>query len=296
MPPRPRTKQGRTSGTLVSLTPLNPATLAPVESDVRSALAPANAFEEWTFRRLCEYDSDGARIREKRSAATPALIESLRYVSRDWYPTEDMCWMEDGNMAIIHSLVKCTGLRVPARPPTPLKAEEENDFLKMFLQTTTVHVLLLVAVCGFIPQFTRSSLIRAGLPVRFAWRSANAVGDSVLQRPLPSETGGQLGSVLDSFLPRYSCKKYLAKDTVVAIILGNNCRIKRQPRPSTRYARGLDLSANGLRRLPMATWPIPGEFYRDYIAVWIGPILKFALAHVRHINAWIIAQYGMTRV
>jgi hypothetical protein len=27
-----------------------------------------------------------------------------------------------------------------------------------------------------------------------------------------------------------------------------------------------------------------------------GPILEFARAHVRHINSWIIAQYGMTRV
>jgi hypothetical protein len=46
----------------------------------------------------------------------------------------------------------------------------------------------------------------------------------------------------------------------------------------------------------MATWPVPGECYRNYIAAWIGTILEFACAHVRHINAWIIAQYGMTRV
>jgi hypothetical protein len=42
--------------------------------------------------------------------------------------------------------------------------------------------------------------------------------------------------------------------------------------------------------------PVPGEFYRDYIAGWIGPILEFARAHVRYVNSWIIAQYGMTRV
>jgi hypothetical protein len=36
--------------------------------------------------------------------------------------------------------------------------------------------------------------------------------------------------------------------------------------------------------------------YYIKIAAWIGPIHEFALAHVRHINAWIIAQYGMTRV
>jgi hypothetical protein len=64
----------------------------------------------------------------------------------------------------------------------------------------------------------------------------------------------------------------LAKDTAAR----NNCRIERQLRPSTRY---------GMRHLPMATWPVPGEFYRNYIAAWIGPILEFARAHVRHITS-----------
>jgi hypothetical protein len=68
----------------------------------------------------------------------------------------------------------------------------------------------------------------------------------------------QLWSVLNSFLPTDP----LAKDTAVR----NNCRIERQPSTSTRYARGFDLSANGRRRLPMATWPVLGEFYKDYIA------------------------------
>jgi hypothetical protein len=39
-------------------------------------------------------------------------------------------WLEDGNIAIIHPLVKCDGLRVLARPSRPLTAEE-SDFLKM---------------------------------------------------------------------------------------------------------------------------------------------------------------------
>jgi hypothetical protein len=47
--------------------------------------------------------------------------------------------------------------------------------------------------------------------------------------------------------------------------------------------------------LPYGTWPIPGEFYRDYIAAWLGPILKFTFAQQRYVNAWIIAQYGLTR-
>jgi hypothetical protein len=92
MPPRLCTKRSRTSGTSVYSTPLTPATPAPVEPDVRSALDPV----EPTLPRnehsedLCEYDSDGLRIRKERSAATPALVESLRYVSRDSYPTEDL--------------------------------------------------------------------------------------------------------------------------------------------------------------------------------------------------------------
>jgi hypothetical protein len=92
----------------------------------------------------------------------------------------------------------------------------------------------------------------------------------------------------DSLLPTAS----LAKDAAARI----NCRIERQPRASTRYARKFDISANGLRRLPTATWPVPGEFYWGYIAAWIGPIIEFARAHVRHINSWIVAQYGMTGV
>jgi hypothetical protein len=77
MPPRPRTQRGRTSGTSMSLTPLIPATPASVEPDVSMTLAPV----EPTLPRnensedLCEYDSDGVRIRKGRSAATPALIQ-----------------------------------------------------------------------------------------------------------------------------------------------------------------------------------------------------------------------------
>jgi hypothetical protein len=56
-----------------------------------------------SFEDLHEYDSDGALIREERSGATAALIESLRYVSRDSYPTEDM-WLVHGNIVIIHPL------------------------------------------------------------------------------------------------------------------------------------------------------------------------------------------------
>jgi hypothetical protein len=80
MPPRPRTKRGRTSGTLVSLTPLNPATPAPPESNVRSALAPV----EPTLPRnehsedLCEYDSDGVRISE---GVLQLLLLLSRYVT-----------------------------------------------------------------------------------------------------------------------------------------------------------------------------------------------------------------------
>jgi hypothetical protein len=40
---------------------------------------------------------------------------------------------------------------------------------------------------------------------------------------------------------------------------------------------------------------VPGEFYRDYIAASLGPILEFTFAQQRYVNAWIIAQYGLTR-
>jgi hypothetical protein len=120
------------SGASVSLTPLIPATPAPAESDVspnsetvvpspsQPAGAPTLPGDE-SFEDLLEYDSDGTRTREERRGATPALNESLRYVSRDSYPIEDM-WLEDGNIAIIHPFVECDGLRVLARPPPPLTA------------------------------------------------------------------------------------------------------------------------------------------------------------------------------
>jgi hypothetical protein len=38
-----------------------------------------------------------------------------------------------------------------------------------------------------------------------------------------------------------------------------------------------------------------GEFYRDYIAAWLGPILEFTFAQQRCVNSWILAQYGITR-
>jgi hypothetical protein len=115
----------------VSLTILIPATPDLVDLHINIASAPVEPTlsKNEHSKDLCEYDSDGVHIREERSAATPALTESLRYVSQDSYRTEDV-WLEEGNIAIIHPLVKCTGLRVPTRPPTPLTAEEENDFLK----------------------------------------------------------------------------------------------------------------------------------------------------------------------
>jgi hypothetical protein len=40
---------------------------------------------------------------------------------------------------------------------------------------------------------------------------------------------------------------------------------------------------------------VPGEFYRDYIAAWLGPILEFTFAQQHCVNAWITAKYGLTR-
>jgi hypothetical protein len=155
------------------------------------------------------------------------------------------------------------------------------------LQTQIVHVVLLVSVCGIVPQSPEAcsfeleyrSNSREDLP--FPW------GIPCYNGVVPTQTGGQLWSVLDSFLPPDPC----AKDTVAR----NNCRIERQPRPSTRHARGFDLSANGLIRHPR-----PRGLYREnFIEIISQRGSDRSLnsrAHVRHINAWIIAQYGMTRV
>jgi hypothetical protein len=59
--------------------------------------------------------------------------------------------------------------------------------------------------------------------------------------------------------------------------------------------RIIDDSTRPRVRLPYGTSPIPGEFYRDYIAAWLGPILEFTFAQQRCANACITAQYGLTR-
>jgi hypothetical protein len=75
-----------------------------------------------------EYDSYGACIRKERGGATLALFETLQFVSRDFYPTEDI-WLKDSR---IGWKIKCDGLRISMRPP-PLTAAEVNDFLKITL-------------------------------------------------------------------------------------------------------------------------------------------------------------------
>jgi hypothetical protein len=69
----------------------------------------------------------------------------------------------------------------------------------------------------------------------------------------------------------------------------------RHSRPSSSYNRVYDQTESALRALSYGTWPVPSEFYRDYIAAWLGPILEFTFAQQRCVNAWIIAQYGLTR-
>jgi hypothetical protein len=60
-----------------------------------------------------------------------------------------------------------------------------------------------------------------------------------------------------------------------------------------RHSRLHDPTESALRALPYGTWPVPGEFYRDYIAAWLGLILEFTFAQQHCVNAWIIAQYGL---
>jgi hypothetical protein len=68
--------------------------------------------------------------------------------------------------------------------------------------------------------------------------------------------------------------------------------VVRHSQPSSSYNRLYDPTESALRALPHGTWQIPGEFYREYIAL---PILEFTFSQQRCVNAWIIAQYGLTR-
>jgi hypothetical protein len=69
--------------------------------------------------------------------------------------------------------------------------------------------------------------------------------------------------------------------------------VVRHARPSSSYNRQYDPTESARSALPYGIWPVPGEFY--YIAAWLGPILESTFAQQRCVNAWIIAQYGLTR-
>jgi hypothetical protein len=107
------------------------------------------------------------------------------------------------------------------------------------------------------------------------------------RRIWPTQLGGQLWGTRDAFLPTNP----LSFDNKFRTSLD----VTRHSRPSSSYNRVCDPTESALRALPFGTWPVPGEFYRDYIAAWLGPLLEFTLSHQRCVNAWIIAQYGLTR-
>jgi hypothetical protein len=102
------------------------------------------------------------------------------------------------------------------------------------------------------------------------------------RRIWPTQLGGQLWGTRDSFLPT----RPLPFDNTLRTSLD----MVRHSRPSSSYSRVYDPTESALRALPYGTWPVKGEFYRDYIAAWLGPILEFTFAHQRCINAWIVAQ------
>jgi hypothetical protein len=106
------------------------------------------------------------------------------------------------------------------------------------------------------------------------------------RRIWPTQLGGQLWGPCDSFLPT----RALSFDNTVR----SSMDVVRHARPSSSYNRQYDPTESALRALPYGTWPVPGEFYRDYIAAWLGPILEFPFAQQRCVNAWITAQYGLT--
>jgi hypothetical protein len=130
------------------------------QSGLRLVPSPILPADDDSYENPYKYDSDGPRIREDRR-----LFKTLRYVTPDSYPTEDM-WQKDGKIAIIHPLVKFDGLRVLAQPPPLLTATEKNDFLAIRDYRRRLYILL-VSVSGFILQFTRSSCIRVKLLLKF---------------------------------------------------------------------------------------------------------------------------------
>jgi hypothetical protein len=54
--------------------------------------------------------------------------------------------------------------------------------------------------------------------------------------------------------------------------------VLRYSRPFSSYNRRGDPTESALLALPFVTWPVPGEFYRDYIAWWLCPILDFTFS------------------
>jgi hypothetical protein len=93
------------------------------------------------------------------------------------------------------------------------------------------------------------------------------------RRIWPTQLGDQLWGTRDSFLPT----RPLPFDNTLRTSLD----VVRHSRPSSSYNRVYDPTESAQRALPYGTWPVRGEFYRDYIAAWLGPILEFTFAHQR---------------
>jgi hypothetical protein len=100
------------------------------------------------------------------------------------------------------------------------------------------------------------------------------------RRIWPTQLGGQ----------QWGPTRALSFDNTVRTSLD----VVRHSRPSSSYNRLQDPTESALRALPYGTWPVPGKFYRDYIAACLGPILEFTFAQQRCVNSWILAQYGFT--
>jgi hypothetical protein len=107
------------------------------------------------------------------------------------------------------------------------------------------------------------------------------------RRIWPTQLGDQLWGTRDSFLPT----RALSFDNSVRSSLDKVQHL----RPSSSYNRLYDPTESALRALPFGTWPIPCEFYLDYVAAWLGSILEFTFSKQRFVNSFIIAQYGLTQ-
>jgi hypothetical protein len=212
-----------------------------------------------------------------------------QYVTSSFHPDDKMA---DNKIRVIYPLVNppaaITTLTVPAlsaqerQSATMVRDHQRNRYKARFWPLYARSYHKAKKACQTETTF-RMSLTRDDV-TKLGFHDVNAY--TYDRRIWPTQLGGQLWGMRDAFLP--------ANQIPFDHKMRTSIDVSRHSRPSSSYNRRGDPTESALRALPYGTWPIPGEFYRDYIAAWLGPLLEFTFAHQRCVNAWIIAQYGLT--